>query len=253
MSLQESVTCSLQVGAHDRFVTDTLGTNAFVWRDRVKDVKLDGSPPVLHDEDGYLDDLAFYIAQELSNALVQGICRQKPDGSATVSCPLVSSQTLRKLHLFMTAKSTSNILAKLAVPLKDELLHAGFGAVVVEAPQKLLRLQVQPGGPEQLIDKDAFCIGCLPSCEVQLDINDRTTSRIHICIFNMPGSIIVVDGWSWPGTGLQVGGKRIPRRVTGSIFMVPHGTSAMLHVGKQRVLMNPAEGPKSAMQVPQQE
>jgi len=195
----------------------------------------------------FVDTINFCVAEELSNALVQGICCQKPDGSATVSCPLVRSANLQKLHFLMVAERTSNILGKLMEPLKDELLHAGFAAVVMEAPRKPLMLRVQPDGSELLIDTEVFCIGCLPACAVQLDVNDPSTSRTHICIFNMPGCIIVLDGWSWPGIRLEVDGKRIPRRATGSIFMVPHGTTAILHIGKQRVLMSLAEGHKSTM------
>jgi len=244
---------SLQVIVHERFAVDCLGKNAFVRTQKAGGLNLNDTIPAVHDEDADLDEIYFCIAEELSNAFVQGICCQRTDGSATVSCPLVRSDNLRKLHRLMVAESPSHILAKLTIPLKDELLYTGFGAIVMETQRKPLRLQVQPGGSEQLIDKDAFCVGRLPACEVQLDVHNPSTSRVHICIFNMPGSIIVVDGWSWPGLCLEVGGKTIPRRVTGSVFMVPHGMTAILHIGKQRVIMNTAEGPKSAMQVPQQE
>lgn len=256
MSPQESVACSWQVKWRERFVADRLGLTGFARMEKAEDFEL-GDPvpafPTFHDEDEGLDHISVCVAEELSNALVQGIGCQKPNGSAPVSCPLGRSANLQKLHLLMVAERNSNILAKLISPFKDELLDAGFRAVVMDSPRNPLRIQVQPGGSEQLVYKDAFCIGRLPACEVHLDINDPATSRIHICIFNMPGCIIVVDGWSWPGTRLEIGGKRIPRRATGSIFMVPHGTTAMLHIGKQRVLINAAKGHKSAMQVSQQE
>jgi len=209
--------------------------------------------PQVRVHEQFVDEITFFVAEELSRALVQGICCQKPDGSVTVSCPLVRSENLQQLLHLIVAQKTSNILSKLTVPFMKELLHTGFGAVVMEAPRKPLMLEVQPTGSEQLIDEDAFCIGWLPACAVQLDVNEPSTSKIHICIFNMPGCIIVVDGWKGPGIRLEVGGKRIPRRATGSIFMVPHGTAAVIHTGKQRVLIKPGEGCKPTMQMPEQE
>jgi len=150
----------------------------------------------------------------------------------------------------MVTESVSKVISMVTVPLKEELIHRGFEAIVMETPRKPLHLRSQPDGAEQLIDKDVFCIGRLPGCEVQLDINDPATKNINICIFNMPGSIIVVDGWSWPGLRLKVGGKMIPRRMTGSIFMVPHETVATLYMGKQQLVMCAAEDRTSITQMP---
>jgi len=85
-------------------------------------------------------------------------------------------------------------------------------------------------------------------CDVQLlDRYDLQSSRIHFCIFNLPGCILVVDGWSVSGTSLQLHGEQQPfsNDTSGFLFLVPHGTPATLQVGSQRLLINPTEDGKS--------
>mmetsp|Transcript_126196 Transcript_126196/g.252080 ORF Transcript_126196/g.252080 Transcript_126196/m.252080 type:complete len:229 (-) Transcript_126196:89-775(-) len=208
---------------------------------------------VFHEGDWALHDVILTVAEELTNALAQGIGPQHQDGNAMASCPLARSNSLQKLHLYMLAKGAPDILAKLAMFLKSELLHTGFRTDFIEGPQKPVTLQIHPGAPKQIIMEDCFCIGRLPTGEVQVDIHGDPASKIYVCVFNLPGSVIVVDGWNCSGLRVEVAGRKIPKRVTGSVFMIPHDTSFRLHVGKHCLLIGPPEGRELASQELQQE
>jgi len=86
-------------------------------------------------------------------------------------------------------------------------------------------------------------------CDVQLlDRYDLQSSRIHFCIFNLPGGILVVDGWSVSDTSVQLHGEEQPfcNDATRFLFLLPHGTPATLQVGSQRLLINPTDDGKSS-------
>jgi len=146
----------------------------------------------------------------------------------------------------VTAGDPNRILANLAVPLKDKLLRQSTTNALLEGSQTPIRLlSRRNGSAEQVLLNDAFCIGRLQACEVQLDMCDLNCSRISLCVFNLPGSIVVVDGWSCSGSTLQVDGE-LMMATSGSqcLFLVPHGKTAILQISHEKIIINPRENNK---------
>jgi len=189
------------------------------------------------DED--LDNLSCSFAEDVSCAVEQSLERAGSSISTACSCPLQPTLHLRQLYLAMISTKPHLIFEILAVPLKDRLLHKSCHAVL-EGPRLPIRVNSQRAGwSEQVLDKEAFCIGRANTCEVQLDEHDTTCSRIHMCVFNLPGSIILVDGWSYSSTKLEYDGELTASpHGTSCVFLVPHGKPAILYIGREMILIN---------------
>jgi len=203
-------------------------------------------------KDDELDQLCHSIAEDLSTSLIHSLEYAQSDESTTMpSCSLPPSTNLRKLYLHMISNNAGLILETLAVPLKQKLLQNSSGAALLEGSWTPIKIsQGWTSASDCLVvEKEAFCVGRHTMCDVQLlDSNDLRSSRIHLCIFNLPGGILVVDGWSISSTSVALQGdeQTLCNDVMGSVFLVPHGKTAKLLVGSQRLLINPAEEGKSS-------
>jgi len=166
------------------------------------------------------------------------------------SCSLPPSTNVRNLYLKMISNNAGLILETLAVPLKQKLLQNSSGAVLLEGSRTPIKIcQGWTSTSDCLVvEKEAFCIGCHTMCDVQLlDGYDLQSSRIHLCMFNLPRGIIVVDDWSVSRTSVELQGEEqtlCSDATGGFLFLLPHGTPATLQVGSQRLLINPAEDGK---------
>lgn len=198
-----------------------------------------------------LDLLCHGAAEELSTSVIHSLEFAQSDDSTMVSCSLPPSANLRKLYLNMLNNKDGRILETLATPLKERLLQHSSGAVLMEGSRAPIRISQGWTSTHDcmVVEKEAFCIGRHAMCDVQLlDQQDLQSSRIHLCIFNLPKCILVVDGWSVTGTSVQFQGEKqtFCNHATGSLLLVPHGIPARLQVGSQCLLINPAEDGKSS-------
>jgi len=127
-----------------------------------------------------------------------------------------------------------------AEPLKNRFMRTCGGATLIAGPRKPITIRFENGRTHDMVlNKDTFCIGRQPTCEVPLN-TDMAVSRIHLCVFNFPGRILVVDGWSLSGTVIEYGGGQVSEtHAEGSLFVVPHGQPAALRIGSSRILINP--------------
>jgi len=190
-------------------------------------------------DDDNLADVSCSFVDELWSTVFQTLQAADYSLSTTASCPLPSSPNLRKLYVYMITRDPNQILEGLAVPLKERFVHKSCQAFL-SGKSTPLRLSFDRSGiHEQVLDKDTFCIGRLKTCEVRLNSNNFSASRIHLCVFNMPGSIIMVDGWSWSGTKVEVGGE-VMTAACGSpgVFLVPDEQLAVLHIGQESIFIN---------------
>lgn len=195
--------------------------------------------------DAEFDPLYEGVSEEVSSALSYSLSKSPWDGSNTTYCPLASSDNLRTLYLRMVvAQNTTNLLETLAVPLKESFLRKNGGTALMKGQRRLITLRLQHPGMffERVLEQEAFSIGRMNSCEVVLDTHDRYASRVHLCIFSLPGAILVLDGWSLYGTTLKFGGEKINQtRTEASLFLVPHGQEAAFQISEHCLLINPRE------------
>eukprot|EP00931_Biecheleriopsis_adriatica_P113851 TRINITY_DN89091_c0_g1_i1.p1 TRINITY_DN89091_c0_g1~~TRINITY_DN89091_c0_g1_i1.p1 ORF type:complete len:474 (-),score=79.33 TRINITY_DN89091_c0_g1_i1:38-1438(-) len=148
-------------------------------------------------------------------------------------------ENMRKLYLEMITGSPDAILAELALPLKQELEQSEI------ADGEISNISVSVDEKVVSVEKEAFCIGRLDFCDVQIPERHSDVSRIQCWIFNLPGAMMVVDGWSLAGTFLvdrESSGGDFPasRPHARRVFLVPHGEAVMLRLGRScSVTLNP--------------
>jgi len=191
-----------------------------------------------------LDQLCHSVAEDLTASLSHNLGYAEMDDSTRASHSLPPPANYRKLYLAMMMTNPGRVLEMLAIPLKQKLLQSSVGAVLLEGSRAPIKIgQGRTFASDcQVVTKEAFCIGRHKACDVQLwDKGDTKASRIHACIFNMPRYILVVDGWSYTGSSVEIEGedRAYCNQATGFLVLLPHGTPATLLVGSQRLLINP--------------
>jgi len=193
-----------------------------------------------HVEDAYVDAMCNSVAEDLSTDLIHALEYWSSEAPTMATCEVTEPDDMRKLYLHMINSDPNKVLQKLAVPLKNKLLQSSRGAVLMEGPGMPIRLsQVNPLHSELLLEREAFCLGRFPSCDVQLDKDDATLSRIHMCMFNLPGALVIVDGWSTNGTHVTLEGEQhVKIDAKDCVCVVPHGQPVALQLGNQRLLLN---------------
>lgn len=201
--------------------------------------------------DENLDQLCHSVAEDLSMSLIHSLEYAHSDENTMASHSPPSSGNLRKLYLNMVSDNACRILEMLAAPLKQKLLQNSFGAELLQGSRAPIRISQGCTSTSDclVIEKEAFSIGRHTICDVQLlDRHDLQCSRIHLCIFNLPRCILVVDGWSITGTSVELRAEEqaFSNNTPGFLCLVPHGTPATLHVGSQRLHINPAQDGKSS-------
>jgi len=150
-------------------------------------------------------------------------------------------ESMRQLYLQCIETDPDIILAEIAVPLKEELLQTEAGAELMQGTCEAV--VVSSRGAAVTVEKEAFAVGRQGTCDVAL-VGCLDVSRIQFWVFNLPGGLMVVDGWSCSGTAVQAresdchelaSSKPGSRRA----FVVPHGEAVALQVGQQTVSLNP--------------
>jgi len=98
-------------------------------------------PPVdLQAEDAYVDAMCNNAAEDLSTDLSHALEHWPSEATTMASCALTESNAMRKLYLHMISTNPSEVLEKLAVPLKNKLLQSSGGALVMDGPGIPIRL-----------------------------------------------------------------------------------------------------------------
>jgi hypothetical protein len=203
--------------------------------------------------------------QQVSGVLVSYICEAISESTVTppsmrnmcsssqhmpsFRCPSVSQvipceqeEEIRKLYLAMIETTPEHILQELAAPLKEAFALNVQGSAHPERTQPVTALI---GDSIVNVDKDVFSIGRSPLCDLQVNTDDKSVSRLNCWVFNLPNFVAIVDGWSLAGTALVdrecsdeelLASKPRARRV----FVVPHGEAATLRLGlRTQITLNP--------------
>merc|ERR1719386_77599 len=107
-------------------------------------------------------------------------------------------EAMRRLYLHLIENDPDSIFRELAEPLKEDLMATPVGAQLLQGNPT----DVTVGFEEACttVSKNIFSIGRWPICDVEVPANDkdehRLVSRMHLWVFNLPGGLAVVDGWS---------------------------------------------------------
>jgi len=119
-------------------------------------------------------------------------------------------ELMRRLYLKCVQVNPGHILQELAVPLREELLGTPEGAQLTQGEPKSVNVAIGASSIATM-DKQVFCVGRAEFCDVVTPRTDRYISRIQLVIFNLPGGLIAVDGWSLTGTSVSTWGLAAER------------------------------------------
>jgi len=194
----------------------------------------------------HLRDLCTRAAVSLTQTMTRALTEQRmwrtqaTAGGTVCRMEADEEEDMRRLYLLMVEDCPDQILMQLAMPLKEALLRSDAGLELLDGPAKEITLVA--GGRAKTCSKEIFSVGRKDTCDVQMQ--DPSVSRMHVWVFNLPGAIVVVDGWSCCGTRVtewDADDQEPPRSVPGArcAFIVPHGAPAKLHLGQRGLTLNP--------------
>lgn len=183
-------------------------------------------------------------AASISSSMNKTLAGQSGGRQLSVDCAMdeEEEEALRALYLRCIDEDPDVILPKLAVPLKEELMHTELGQQLLQGPMQSVAVATM--GQVEAIEKETFSIGRRRSCDVCLPAQSQSVSRIHIWVFNLPGGIVLVDGWSCLGTFVmerENSEQGHQESCPGSrcAFVIPHGEAVTLRVGTEYLTLNP--------------
>jgi hypothetical protein len=190
--------------------------------------------------------LPLRVSETICTSMCETMSGHEHIHTSMASCvmPAEGEEEMRQLYLQMIVDSPEAILEELALPLKEALTASDTcSKSLLTGPRRDVVVAVNQ--EVATISKEAFSIGRMHSCDVLLDVLNTSVSRIQCWIFNFPGAIVVVDGWSLSGTALvnreTPGGEPLAslphsRRA----FMIPHSEAVTLQFGiHTEVTLNP--------------
>lgn len=149
--------------------------------------------------------------------------------------------SMRQLYLQCIESNPDVILSEIALPLKEELMQTDMGQQLLQGTSKTVT--VAAGGVAVDIDKEAFSIGRYAICDVSLP-GCLDISRMQLWVFNLPGGIVVVDGWSLAGSAVLAREQAVEELASSEpgarrALVVPHDEAVILRLGGQAVSLNP--------------
>mmetsp|Transcript_21491 Transcript_21491/g.52245 ORF Transcript_21491/g.52245 Transcript_21491/m.52245 type:complete len:265 (-) Transcript_21491:8-802(-) len=179
-----------------------------------------------HMSDGDAREAASYLSRFASEA----VSRASGGATSSVAWSPAGEAAVRKFYDRLMKSSPGEVLRQLALPMKEDLLRTAEGAVLLQGDPRTVTVAVGDSVTE--VDSEVFSIGRHYDCDIQVQ-DDLSVSRMNVWVFNFPGGLVVVDGWSLSGT-----------RVSG----MPESAETMQSMpGARRTLVLPHDEPVSLL------
>eukprot|EP00451_Oxyrrhis_marina_P012555 CAMPEP_0204309124 /NCGR_PEP_ID=MMETSP0469-20131031/918_1 /ASSEMBLY_ACC=CAM_ASM_000384 /TAXON_ID=2969 /ORGANISM="Oxyrrhis marina" /LENGTH=264 /DNA_ID=CAMNT_0051288709 /DNA_START=87 /DNA_END=877 /DNA_ORIENTATION=- len=182
-------------------------------------------------------DGAREAASYLSRFASEAVSHAGGGAASSVAWSPAGEAVVRKFYDDLMKSNPGEVLKQLAVPMKEELLRSAEGAVLLVGEPQTVVVAVGNSVTEQ--DKEVFSIGRHYDCDVQVP-DDLGVSRMNVWVFNFPGGLVVVDGWSLSGT--RITGTSESAETMASIpgsrrtLVVPHDEPVSLRLGAKSVV-----------------
>lgn len=181
----------------------------------------------------------------LTKTIGSALASRTEGNTICASAPMCveEEESMRRFYLDHVESDPDAIFSELALPLKEALMQTEGGQELLAGPARSVTISAGDAAAVD-IDKEMFSVGRKPFCEVRFRQDNTSVSRVHLWIFNFPGGIVVVDGWSCSGAAMtcrEREAQELQKSRPGKrrSFIVFHGEAATLDIGREKLAFSP--------------